>query len=144
MSEILGVEWLCGLYTDPSDVVAIPADNILAMTVEGARKSKLGKDAAAGIYEVQPFYKLDYKGPQSIEALYSAGGFIDYRSVCFNQRRIMRARPRFPEWRLPIELMVETEIMEVSAARDALRVSGERIGLCDYRPRFGRFHLEDE
>jgi len=143
LSEIRRLEWARSLYLDADGRLAIPADNILAAVIEGARKSKLGKDAEAGVFDSEPFYQIHHEGPKDLDRLYVTPGFCDYRGVVVARRRTMRARARVPAgWRLPIALMVNTEIIEVRAVVAALEAAGERIGLGDYRPRFGRFTVE--
>lgn len=143
LREIRRVEWLGGLYQNPDGLIAIPSDNVLAVIVQGARKSKLGKEATAGIFETEPFYALQYKGPRDPLALHELAGFVDYRGTKLNGRtRIMRTRPRFQEWSVEIQVMVNTEIIDVEAVVQALTIAGERIGLGDFRPRFGRFTIE--
>lgn len=137
------VEWLGGLYRDVDGTIGIPSDNILALVIHGARKRKLGKDAAAGVFDAQPFYPLQYKGPRDPERLYESAGFVDYRgAVPRGQGRVMRARPRFSDWKLPIQLAVNTDVIDVESVLLALETAGDVVGLGDWRPRFGRFTLE--
>lgn len=141
-AAIREVEWYGGIYTDLDKLPALPADNVLAMIVDGAKKSKRGEDAKAAVFETQPYYRLSYDGPKDLAKLYAAPGFCDYRSVSLNQRRTMRARPRFASWMLPIAVMVNTDILEVTDVLRALEDAGERVGIGDYTPRFGRFTVE--
>lgn len=137
--NIRQVEWMGGLYLDASGRVAIPAEAVLATVIAGARKDKLGKQASAGVFEVQPFYPLKYDGPKDLNKLYADGRFADYRSVVVQRNRCMRCRPVFPQWDLPIQLSVNDEVINIADVKRALEVAGEVIGLCEYRPRFGRF-----
>lgn len=137
--EVRKVEWFGSLYIDPDGVIAMPANNILAGVIEGARKNKNGKQAEAGIYEVLPYFPLRYDGPKDPEKLYETKGFVDYRAVVVNQGRVMRSRPCFRRWELDVELMVDTDLINMPAARQALVVLGEQIGIGDFTPRHGRF-----
>ncbi len=58
--EIRRLEWFGGLYLDQEKNIAIPADNVLALVVDGAKKHKLGPKAKAGVFDVKPFYRLEY------------------------------------------------------------------------------------
>lgn len=141
--EIRRAEWRGGLYTDGEEHVCVEAEAVLAATIAGARKSKLGKQAQAGIFETKQFYPLVYEGPKDLDKLYADGRFCDYRSVVIQRNRTMRARPVFPKWKLPIELNVNRDIIDLKDVRRALEISGEMIGLLEYRPRFGRFYVEE-
>lgn len=140
--EIKRVEWFGGLYTDTDGRVAIPADCILAVCIQGARKSKDGKETESGVFETQPYYRLEYDGPKSLDKLYEDGRFSDYRSVVVSRARTMRSRPIFPQWKLPISLSVNTDIIDTSKVIKAMEMAGERVGLLEYRPRYGRFSVE--
>lgn len=140
--EIRRLEWLGGLYLDENGAPALPADMILAAVVAGARKSKLGKDAQAGVFETQAYYPLDYDGPRDIAELYQTPGFVDVRAARVTTSRVMRTRPRFPRWSVDIALSVNTEVINLAEVWDALEIAGERSGLGDHRPRFGRFTVE--
>ncbi len=136
------LEWMGGLYTDESGRVAIPADLVLALVLGGAKKSKQGGEAKAGIYENAPSFELKYKGPKDPEKLYADPRFVDCRGARVGQARVMRTRPIFREWSLEVELVVDTEVMDVTSVHEALTKAGSLVGLGDWRPRFGRFSVE--
>lgn len=142
MRELQRAEWLAGIYTDDKGLVCIPADNVLATIIEGARKSKLGKLAQAGVFEAAPSFKLNYDGPKGLKELYDDGRFIDYRAVRNQQNRVMRCRPIFRAWSCDIALVFDESIIDPEQLRNALDVAGAQVGIGDWRPRFGRFHVE--
>ena len=59
-----------------------------------------------------------------------------------NKSRIMRTRPKFPAWALSFELAYQDEIANRSSIEKWLTDAGQFVGLCDYRPRFGRFEVD--
>ena len=136
------IEWRGGLYLDEKGRPAIPADVVLAAVIQGARKAKLGKEASAAVYCEKPFFALDYDGPKDIKTLYADGRFCDYRSVAQQRQRIMRARPIFRSWSCNVELQIDEEILNPDQARDAMVAAGARVGIGDFRPRYGRFTVE--
>lgn len=140
--EIKRLEWRMGLYLDDQGQVTMPADNIIATVIAGARKSKMGKQAEAAVFETSPFFALNFDGPKDLDALYKDGRFCDYRPVRNQQNRVMRSRPIFRQWSVDISLQFDESILDPDSLKEALRVAGEQIGLGDYRPRYGRFHVE--
>jgi hypothetical protein len=136
------LEWFGSLYQGPAGEIGIPADNILALVVAGAKKNKLGKDAASSVREARPFFALKYEGPKAPLALYETPGFCDVRGVRVTTSRVMRARPRFATWSLPVELVIEADVIDVGNVLTALKIAGQVVGLGDYRPRFGRFEVK--
>jgi len=141
--EIKRLEWFAGLYTDEKGkAIGLPSDVILATTIEGAKKNKNGTGAKAGIYCQKEFFPLEYDGPKDPSKLYEDERFSDYRGAKLQGRKVMRSRPRFPTWRLPIEITVDTGVMSEGDARQALEQAGALVGIGDWRPRYGRFLVE--
>ncbi len=72
---------------------------------------------------------------------------VDSRPVVIpsTKGRIMRHRPRFDVWTLPVQLRINTDVLPSAFIRQLLVEGGERIGLGDYRPGsggpFGTFAL---
>lgn len=139
--EIKWLEWRAGFY-DHEDRVIIPADNILATGRNGARKLKKGKDFDAAVIEAEPLFHLEYDGPKTIDKMKGDMRFCYYRTVVVQGRRVMRARPIFKQWSLAIALMFDPDIIQKSELMQSLEIAGERVGLCERRPRFGRFTVE--
>lgn len=137
------LEWEAGLYWDEELGAVIPSDNIERCIQLGAQKSKLGKDVQASVFCSEPLYKLEYKGPQEMEDLYADGGFVLRRGVKIQLSRIMRIRPMFPTgWILNVELEYDETILNERNLIKAVEDAGMRIGLGDWRPKFGRFTVE--
>ena len=140
LEEIKWLEWRAGFYEHDGRPV-VPADNVLATGLQGARKRKLGKHFEAGVFEKEPHFFLDYEGPKKIDKLKDPR-WLDYRSVVVSRRRVMRARPIFRNWGVTIALYFDPEIIELSQLQEAFQIAGERIGMCERRPRLGRFAVE--
>jgi hypothetical protein len=142
--EIRHLEWQGSLYLDDKGRPCIPVDNVLALVIEGARKDKNGKEAESGVMPDAgaESFLLEYEGPRDLAALYADSRFVDCRGVGVNGKRIMRTRPIFREWKLKIRLIYNEDVIDEATIQQALEMSGERVGLGDYRPRFGRFTVE--
>lgn len=141
LEEIKWQEWRAGFYERDGRPV-VPSDNVLAVVVQGARKLRKGKDVSAGVIDGAPDFLLKYKGPKKIEDMRGNESFLDYRSVVVSRSRIMRARPIFRDWSIVIELLFDPDIVQRSELKQALEIGGERIGLCERRPRLGRFSVK--
>jgi hypothetical protein len=53
----------------------------------------------------------------------------------------MRYRPVFLEWAAELEIAFNSEILDEREIKKALADAGSLIGVCEYRPRFGRFEV---
>jgi len=142
LEQLKWLEWFGGLYLDEDGKIALPADVALAAVIEGARKRKEGKNAQAGIFETAPFFALKHDGSNDPAELRGNKRFCDYRSVRNQQNRVMRARPIFRNWSVEVGFLVNPEVINPRAVAEAIEIAGERIGLGDYRPRYGRFTVE--
>jgi hypothetical protein len=141
--ELKRLEWLGGLYTDESGFVCITEDMILSTGTAGAQKAKLGKQFKAGVLGESPYYPLEYSGSRDVVKLYESGTASDYRPAVVGRARVMRSRPRFNQWAVTVALHVDTSVIDRKAVVDAMTIAGELVGLGDFRPRFGRFAVED-
>lgn len=138
--ELKRAEWEGGMYVDEKGEPAVPVDWILAVLLGGAKKSKQGPLAKAGIFAgLDSFFPLAYPGPRKIEALWADGRFCDYRGVAVGQAKVMRARPVFPGWALTFKVDYDPETIEGEMIEQALSKAGQLLGMGDYRPRYGRF-----
>ena len=54
---------------------------------------------------------------------------------------IMRTRPIFPEWTLDFTLAYADDVISKDEVERALSDAGRLVGLCDWRPKFGRFQV---
>jgi hypothetical protein len=140
--QLQELEFLAGLYLDGQRRVIIPSEVIESCLVEGAKKAKLGKAFKAAV-SVMEDSLLDYNGPKTPEALWAeAETFADVRGVRVGGSRIMRTRPIFRQWALAFTVTWDDEQINAEQLRKAVEDAGAQVGLCDYRPKFGRFQLE--
>lgn len=140
------LEWRASLYLDDTGNVVVPADNIWAMIVSGAKKFKEGPAAKAGVIDADPHWPLlidGAKSPTQYKKLEGNIRYYDYRGVKVQASRIMRSRPIFRNWAVEIKLLIDSEIINIGQVTQSLEIAGQRLGLGDYRPRFGRFDVEE-
>ncbi len=137
--EMARIEFIAGLYFDEELGPFIPAANIDSMMVEAAKKLRLGKQFSASVFTVNDV-PLKYDGPRTVEELYADDRFKHRCMVRVTTNRIMRTRPQFYNWELSVPIML-IEGAEIDKAQiiEVAEIAAERIGLGDWRPRFGRF-----
>jgi hypothetical protein len=142
--QIMRIEWEGGLYFDPKVGPYVPAENLESMINDGARLLKRGMDVERGVYINEKKVPLLYEGPRTIEGLWKAETFIDYRSVVnpSSGGRTMRARPIFREWGLELIVHYRNDVVSRDDIIRFLRDAGEHKGLMDHRPRYGQFSIE--
>jgi hypothetical protein len=141
--EMARIEWFGGMYADENDHPCLPGEIIEATLINAAKKIKRGKQAQAGILCTGNF-PLMYDGPQTLEELWE---LAPYRLTCgvrVQRNRIMRTRPRFNEWQVKIDVQYDPQLLNPSEVAAIVKRAGEEIGFGDWRPKFGRFKIQDD
>lgn len=137
-------EFLAGMYFDDEIGFYIPGQNFDATFWAGAKLSKLGVHWKRGALVVTDKAKLIFDGPNTPEKLWADARFVDCRGVRVGQSKVMRYRPIFMKWAAKLEVAVNTDVINVAEAETAIKDGGKLIGVCEYRPRFGRFEVSYE
>jgi hypothetical protein len=117
----------------------IPTWNNIRCLQESAQRHKLGKHVVRGLVPVDESAMLIYDGPNDVAALWDSGLFHSRKGVAVGQRRVVRTRPCFSDWRLETELELDLAILDPEVVKLIAVEAGRYIGLGDARPRFGRF-----
>lgn len=141
--EVAKLEFIASLYYDEDKRtgVYIPSENIEATIVNAAKTKRRGPTARVGMMCLNPKHPLIYDGPKTPEELYEDKRFVDKRSVVIAGKRIMRCRPIFFPWGLRFTLLIDKQIVNPRAVQEWVEIAGKMIGLCDYRPKYGRFKI---
>ena len=73
---------------------------------------------------------------------------VDTRPVTIpaTQGKILRHRPRFEEWKVTVDVGLDTDMISETMFRSMVDDSGKKIGIGDFRPQrggpFGRYRVE--
>ena len=140
--EMARIEWTAGLYLRDGKIV-LPSEVIEAALVSAAKKTRAGKTAQAGLFCEADAALIFPDADKTPEALWAMGNKYAWGSpVRVGQARVIRTRPRFDEWGAVVALTFDDTLLNRVAVVDMLTVCGDQIGLCDWRPKFGRFSVE--
>lgn len=137
LEELARLEWLGGLYIENGKLV-IPSMNIEATFVEGAKKTRMGKQALAGAF-CQENPVIIYDGPTDLKELWRDENFRLTVGAKVQRARIMRTRPMFKQWALEFVFTFNDEVLNESTVLEIFKTAGELVGFGDWRPKFGRF-----
>lgn len=138
--EVARLEFMGSLYLDDKGRPVIPGECIESMLCDAARKAKLGQQAKAGII-CDGNWPIIYNGPKNAEGLWENPHFRDIRKAKVQKASVMRCRPIFREWSLKFTIHYLPDVLNESEIRDMLVTAGRIVGLCDFRPKFGRFEV---
>ena len=133
-------EFLGSLYVGEDGALCIPGEMIEATIINGAKKSKQGKQATAAIcvFNNAP---LQYKGPKDPLKLWETGNFHKTIGVRVGTNRVMRTRPLFVDWSLSFVVQYNADLLNKKDVVMAITKAGAEVGLAEWRPRYGRFEV---
>lgn len=137
--DIAKSEFISGCYWNADDKFFIPAQNLDATFLGGAKLQKLGVRWKQAALILEQRVKLLHDGPSTPEKLWEEPRFIDVRGVRVGQSKVMRYRPVFMSWAAELTVALNTDVIDLDEARKAIEDAGKLIGTCEFRPRFGRF-----
>lgn len=134
-------EFLGGCYFNADIGFYIPGQNFDAAFWAGAKLQKMGTAWKRGALVVTDKAKLIFNGPQTPEKLWNDLRFVDCRGVKVGAAKIMRYRPIFLEWSTEVQIAIDDDVINASEVKRAMEDAGKLVGVCDYRPRFGKFEV---
>lgn len=147
LDQLALIEFLAGLYVENDDIV-IPDHVIEAAIIAGAKKSKSGVQAKTAIF-VGGSASLDFDGKpevinmDTLKALFEGGQHHLSVGVKVGQAKVIRTRPYLRRWSATVELEYDDEFVNRAQAVGFVRDAGRQVGLCDWRPKYGRFDVEE-
>jgi len=135
------LEFVGSLYMHEEHGPIIPAANIERMLRDAGALTRLGTKVKMGIQMLEDYAPLEYDGPRDVEGLLKDKRFRLRRAVVVSKARVMRERPRFPEWSLTFTVCYDPAVFNAEQIRDLVASAGQYIGLGTWRPRHGRFEV---
>ncbi len=139
--ELARLEFLGGLYVSDNPGIILPAEVVESCINAGARKFKEGMTAKAGMV-VMDHAKLIFDGPQTPDEMWEDGRFTFQKMVVVQRARILRTRPSFENWSANITVSFENTECDQAQVCKWIVKAGQIVGLCDWRPRYGRFDVK--
>lgn len=135
--EMARLEFFAGLYMD-KDGPILPSMVIDALIVNSAKKSRDGMTAKSGVFCLE-HARLEYDGPRTAEELWADESFHFSALVRVGTARVARMRPNFRDWLANVTVNFETSLVNPKQIYEWLVTGGTQVGLCDWRPQYGRF-----
>lgn len=139
--EMARIEWYASVYADNGKIV-LPSEVLESAFNNGAKKLKLGKQSQATIF-VARNAELHFDGDNlSFDELWKRDQNRFTVGVRVGQSKVMRTRFRANDWSCDVEIVYDDKVMNRSQILDIVNATGNLVGLCDWRPKFGRFTTE--
>jgi hypothetical protein len=140
--RLLHIKWTLGMYYDKEIGPYVPSANMEATIRNAARQIRRGKDTGFGIQIMPDRIPLIYEGPRTPETLWEDKKFSDFRvGKMKTGSSVNLMRPRFDMWSLKFKLIYDEKVFSDNTIKELITEGGNKIGLCDYRPKYGRYDL---
>ena len=137
--KISDLEWEAGAYWKDGLGLYIPAENIEATMVNGAKSFKKGTDFQKYVSVTDLYIPLDYGENLTKEQLIADFNYRDTRPMNVMKSKVMRTRPRFDTWKIAFNMIYDEAKLDLDQIIHALEYAGNYVGLCDSRPKYGKF-----
>lgn len=140
------------VYRDQDDYICLPGRYLIGSMTDprnGAAKYRQDprstRKSALDLYKagVHSLTELAQLIPAGQDAPTKAWDFLDQQRVMVQRQGITRTRPAFhPGWSAEFQLMVlSPQYITPAALHDCLTMAGNLVGVADFRPTYGRFHV---
>ena len=124
---------------------AVPTEYLIRSIQEAAKASKMGKQVSQSVTPAgDELIILDYEGTKDASEMWEDpyGRFVDCRSVRIGTSKIMRNRVRIPSGYVgAASLLIDTSLIDVDSVKNFIIDAGRRIGVGDFRVKFGKFKV---
>lgn len=140
--RLLHIKWTLGIYIEDSTGPYIPSANVEATLRNAARLSRRGKDTGYGLVVTPDRIPLIYEGPRDLTGLWADKKFSDFRvGKMKTGSSVNLMRPRFDMWSLKFDITYDEKVFSDATIKELVIQGGQKIGLCDYRPKYGRYDV---
>lgn len=141
-AEMGRIEWLGSLYfrdNDETKEIVVPGYVFEGMLKSGGKHHKLKNSVVGGVFCSEDLV-LDYEGPKNAGKLWEGRKHFRRDVVRVGTARVIRTRPQFFPWGLSGRLLYDSDLIDREDLKKVLESAGQ-LGLCEWRPRFGRFEV---
>jgi hypothetical protein len=139
LNKLSDLEWEAGAYWKDGLGLYIPAENIEATIRNGAKAYRKGSDIEKYVNVPDLYIPFNYGENLTKEELIHSYEYRDTRVMTVMRSRILRTRPRFDQWNITFNLIYNEEKIDIETIVNAMEYAGQYVGLCDSRPKYGKF-----
>lgn len=139
LERLSDLEWEAGAYWQDGIGLYIPGENVEVTIRNGAKVNKKGKDIEKYVNVTDLYIPFNYGENLSKKELIKRLEYRDTRPMVVSRSRILRTRPRFDQWNITFNLIYDESKIDLDTIVNAMTYAGSYVGLCDSRPKYGKF-----
>lgn len=121
--------------------LVIPAYVLDSLIVNGAKKNKLGMQFKSGVF-VESDADLILEPQKSLSEMFADKNFRLTTLETVNKAKVVRTRPYMKNWKAKFAVNYDDTVVNAGQIEQSLEMAGRLVGLCERRPRYGRFTYE--
>ena len=144
IQHISDLEWESGAYWKDGIGLYIPGENVEATLIGGGKANRKGTDIQKYCTVVDTYIPLEYGENLTKEQLIKDMNYRDVRVMTVQRAKVVRTRPRFDRWEITFNLQYDEKKIDLDTIINAMEYAGDYVGLCDSRPRYGKFVVKVE
>lgn len=137
--KLADLEWEAGAYWKDGLGLYIPAENVEATIINGAKANRKGTDVEKYCNVSDIYIPFEYGENLTKEELIANYDYRDTRPMNVMRNKVMRTRPRFDKWSITFHFNYDEERIDFQTIVNAMEYAGAYVGLCDSRPKYGKF-----
>lgn len=146
-AQIAQIETRGAMYETEDELLGLPLANVWRSFYNAAKAYKLGEDLKRGLLFEPITVPFVIDGSHQKCETYLENGAenrVFYTSVVVQRQRTMRARPLVPTgWQAEVKFTLLTDVIQPENLQPVYERAGKLIGLCDWRPTYGTFEVEE-
>ncbi|WP_165020629.1 hypothetical protein [Dysgonomonas sp. ZJ279] len=141
--EMARIEWLAGLYYTEQSGYFMKAECFEGAFLGAAKAKKLGKTFKEAVsIPDNPTFHFEHEKLAPAQ-LFEMDEYKDFRTIKIQRSKVLRCRPIFGKWNCDVEIWYEETRLDEHEIIDIVNYAGRYIGICDYRPKYGRFQATE-
>lgn len=143
--QLLRAEARGASYETTDGLLGIPNQNVWRSIYDAATAFRRGADVKRALSFEDTMEPLRVAGELiEVEKFLSDAVNIDYRPVAVQRAKTMRARPVVRDWSSTHHFELLDDVIDARDLAPILERAGRLVGVGDWRPTYGTFHVEVE
>ena len=135
------LEFLASLYLKDGKP-CIPGEMVEATLTAAGKTLRKGKDVARAIACPESSF-LKFEGPKDPDKMWKDGSFTFQALVRIKNVKILRTRSVFNKWSADIFVDYDDRVLNKEEVKELMVIAGRDIGFGTWRPKFGRFSVNN-
>ena len=123
LKKISDLEWESGAYWKEGLGLYIPAENVRATLVNGAKEIRKGTDIQKYVDILDLYIPFNYGENLTKQELIDSYEYRDTRPMTVNRAKVMRTRPRFDQWNITFKMRYDETKIDLYSSLSSINLN---------------------